>query len=205
MDRTYWENYYKKHSFPAPPSLFAEFVSREHLNPGMHLIELGCGNGRDSVFFARNGVSVRGLDQVEAEIEFLNGKYAHENLEFVAGDFTRLVPSGTCDCVYSRFTLHSVSEEDELRVLKWAHSVLNERGLFCIEVRSVNDPKLQDGDRISPHENVVDGHYRRYFDLEKFKDRLIGHGLKIVFAEERTGFAPYGSEDPPVVRVVAQK
>ncbi len=205
MDKQYWENYYQEHSFPAPPSLFAEFISREYVQSGMRMIELGCGNGRDSVFFARNGVLVRGIDQAETEIRFLNEKYARKNLEFVIGDFTQLVPSDTFDCIYSRFTLHSVSEEDELRVLNWARAVLNAGGLFCIEVRSVNDPKLQLGERVSENENIVDGHYRRYVDISAFSKKMISLGFEMVYAEESTDFAPYKDENPPVVRIVVAR
>jgi len=204
MDKTYWEHYYKKHAIPVAPSLFAEFISTEYLEPGMRLIDLGCGNGRDSVFFARGGVLVRGVDQVDEEITFLNNSYAHEQLEFAAENFTRLKTDNVFDCIYSRFTLHSVSEEDELRVLEWVSASLAEGGVFCVEVRSMNDPKLQEGERISDYENIVDGHYRRYFDRRTFKERLHERGFTIVFSEERTGFAPYGSEDPPVIRVVAK-
>lgn len=205
MDKAYWEHYYKEHAVPAAPSLFAEFVSTEYLEPGMRLIELGCGNGRDSVFFARKGVSVRAVDQVDEEIAFLNNSYAHEKLEFAIENFTKLKTDNIFDCVYSRFTLHSVPVEEELRVLEWANASLVEGGVFCVEVRSINDPKLQEGDRVSDCENIVDGHYRRYLDLHAFKERLLGLGFAVLFSEERTGFAPYGSEDPPVIRVVAKK
>jgi len=205
MDKTYWENYYKEHNRPAAPSLFAEAILKEYVSPGFRLVELGCGNGRDSVFFAQNGVIVCGVDQVDAEVKFLNDTYAHDQLGFVAGDFTRLDLGGAFDCVYSRFTLHSVSEEDELRVLEWAYHHLNDGGLFCIEVRSANDPKLQDGERVSKNENIVDGHYRRYVDLSAFTQKLTALSFELVSAEECVGFAPYGDEDPPVIRVVVKK
>lgn len=205
MDKEYWMNYYKVHNAPGQPSLFAKFVCEEYLSSGGSLLELGCGNGRDSVFFSGKGLSVLAVDQVESEIIFLNNTYAHEGLAFSAGDFTRLDIEGSFDCVYSRFTLHSVPEEDERRVLKWAYGHLNDGGLFCIEVRSVNDPKLQGGEQVSDNENIVDGHYRRYFDLKNFRARLMDRGFTVLYAEEKSGFAPFGDEDPPVVRVIAQR
>jgi len=205
MDKTYWENYYRKHSRPDAPSLFAEFVLGHYLKPSARLIEMGCGNGRDSVFFSRNGVQVLGVDQVNSEIEFLNKTYANENLEFGVGDFTRMEVGEMYDCVYSRFTLHSIPEDDELMVLKWVFSSLNEGGLFFIEVRSVNDPKLQEGERISDCENIVDGHYRRYIELDGFFERLSALGFEGVYQAEEIGFAPYASENPPVIRVVVKR
>jgi len=205
MDKTYWENYYRKHSRPDAPSLFAEFVLGHYLKPGARLIEMGCGNGRDSVFFAQNGISVCGVDQVDGEVAFLNDTYAQVGLSFMVGDFTRLNIEEVFDCVYSRFTLHSVSEEDEARVLGWAHKNLSAGGVLCVEIRSINDPKLQHGERISENENIVDGHYRRYVDLPKFRQKLIDLDFDIIFSEESPGFAPYKGEDPPVIRIVAKK
>jgi tRNA1(Val) A37 N6-methylase TrmN6 len=60
------------------------------LEEGKKLIELGCGNGRYSVFFCKNNINVVAVDQVDSEIEFLNENYANENIEFVCDDFTNL-------------------------------------------------------------------------------------------------------------------
>lgn len=205
MDKSYWESYYKEHEKPSAPSRFAEFIAKEYLEPGMKLVELGCGNGRDSVFFAQHEIFVRGVDQAESEIRFLNSTYAHSFLEFIAADFTRLEADVLPDCIYSRFTLHSISEEDELRVLKWAKDSLAEGGILCVEVRSINDSKLQDGERISLCENIVDGHYRRYLKLAAVEKQLIQLGFEVVYAEESINFAPFGNENPPVIRVVVKK
>ena len=50
-DTEYWNKYYEKNSAPVEPSLFAKYVAEE-LQPGKTLLELGCGNGRDSLFFS---------------------------------------------------------------------------------------------------------------------------------------------------------
>ena len=206
MDKEYWDKYYASHRVPDQPSLFAQFVFNDYLSKkGGNLLELGCGNGRDSLYFSRQGISVLAVDQVESEIAFLEKEKTGEHLRFQSGDFTALALDEKFGCVYSRFTLHSIREEEECKVLKWCYDHSLPDGLFCIEARSVGDPKLLAGDRVSENENIVDGHYRRYFNLKAFKGRLESEGFSILYAEEKTGFAPFGDEDPPVVRIVATR
>ena len=181
-DKSYWEQYYKKNPNPVEPSTFARFTSG-FLHPGNSLIELGCGNGRDSVFFAQNNLNVTAIDQVESEMDYLNHKYSLYNLDFKADDFTRLTSDKSYDYVYSRFTLHSINEEAEARVLKWIGSNLKDQGYFFLEVRSINDPMFQKGEKISDNENVTT-HYRRYLNLEDTINKIEKCGLKIIYQLE---------------------
>jgi tRNA1(Val) A37 N6-methylase TrmN6 len=51
-DKEYWENYYKKNFKLSEPSTFIHFAS-SYIKNNKKLIELGCGNGKDSIFFQR--------------------------------------------------------------------------------------------------------------------------------------------------------
>lgn len=202
-DKSYWEQYYKKNPNPVDPSTFAKFTSG-FLHPDKSLIELGCGNGRDSVFFANNGINVTAVDQVETEMEYLNQKYSLYNLDFIADDFTNLTTENSYDYIYSRFTLHSINEEAEYRVLKWISTQLNKNGLFFLEVRSINDPMFHKGEKISNTENVTT-HYRRYLDFEDTIKKIEKNGLAIVYKLESQGLSVYKEDDPMLIRIVAKK
>ena len=72
MNKEYWEIYYSKHREPNKPSSFALFCVN-YVKAGCTLIELGCGNGRDSIFFSREvDLSVIAVDQCQEELWFLN-------------------------------------------------------------------------------------------------------------------------------------
>ena len=88
-DKKYWTEYYAKNSTPTNASTFAEFVLPE-LEENKCLIELGCGNGRDSIFFAQNNLNVIALDQVQEEVDYLNENHKEDNITFVCDDFTNL-------------------------------------------------------------------------------------------------------------------
>ena len=148
-DKKYWSEYYSNNQKPTDASSFAVFV-QEKLEKGKTLIELGCGNGRDSVYFAGHGVNVIAVDQVDDEIDYLNENYAGDNLCFVCDDFTNLVETAddrikgnSFDYIYSRFTFHSINEGKEDRTLDWISEHLD--GLFFLEARSLKDPMFKKG------------------------------------------------------------
>ena len=42
-------------------------------------------------------------------------------------------------------------------------------------------------------------------DTRSLERSLERYGFRVEYAQERTGFAPYGNDDPPVIRIVAVK
>ena len=52
---------------------------------------------------------------------------------------------------------------------------------------------------------IYEDHYRRFIILEELVEILKWQGFKILFAGEQRGWAPYGKEDPIVIRIIAEK
>ena len=202
-DIEYWKTFYKNNTKPFEPSSFSKFILN-YLEKNKKLIELGCGNGRDSVFLSKYGLNVLGVDQVNSEIEFLNKEFKSDNLQFLCSDFSNLNLDSKFDYVYSRFTLHSIDENAENRVLDWVYNYLNKNGLFFVEARSINDTLYYSGTKISNNENFTD-HYRRYMDKDVFISKLEKLGMKIVYSIESNGLAIHKDEDPKIVRIISEK
>src|SRR2546423_1913614 len=55
------------------------------------LLELGCGNGNDSNYFAQNGHKVFATDFSEVAIENNRDKYKHKNLKFEVLDISKIL------------------------------------------------------------------------------------------------------------------
>lgn len=200
----FWENYYSNHQVPADESLFARFVI-PFLQPKTSVYELGCGNGRDSVFFASNDINITSFDQCSKEISFLKNKYISlTNLAFQQGDFTALGERDSVNNIYSRFSLHSVNKAKEIQTLNWAYKTLNSNGLFFIEVRSVFDELCGEGEEVAKNAYVTD-HYRRFLEIDNFAMRIEDAGFNILYKIQSKGFAPHGDEDPVVIRIIGQK
>jgi tellurite methyltransferase len=206
MDKDYWEAFYAMQNKELKPSLFANYVVEKIAKEQDKLIELGCGNGRDAILFANNQLNVIAVDQCKSEIDFLSHTYRKlENIQFKHKDFTRLTNEQKFDIVYSRFTLHSISSEQE--VLKWAYKNLESQGFFCIEARGQKNEIYGKGEPVEGEKDayILDNHYRRFINIELLSAELEDIGFTIKLAEEKKGFAPFNGENETYLRVIACK
>ncbi len=201
---TYWERYYNEHRDPTHCSPFASFVL-PFLKEGKKIVELGCGNGRDSIFFAKENINVLAVDQCKEELDYLNSKFeAVNHLKFMDGDMTNLPPIPDVQYLYSRFTIHAIDQEAEKRLIEWSAENLNKNGLFFIEVRSVKDELCGKGEALGNNAYFTD-HYRRFIVQAELEQSLTKSGFDILYSLESNGLAVYKTEDPVVIRLIAQK
>lgn len=209
MDKIYWESYYKLLNGNLEPSSFAEYVASDVIKKQHRtLIELGCGNGRDAIYFANKNINVLAIDQCEYEVDLLKNSYKQlDNLVFKSGDFSKLKNDNQFDIVYSRFALHSVSKEQEVRTLNWAYDNLNTNGYFCIEVRGQKNEIYQMGEMVTDEKNafIFDGHYRRFLNFNELCFSLREIGFNIEHASEEKGFAPFRGMNETYIRVISKK
>lgn len=209
MDKNYWKNIYSKQSEDEKPSLFAIFVTEEIGVEGKNVVELGCGNGRDAIFFANaNAAQVEAVDQCENIIELLQLRYRQvENLNFQCCDFTCMENHGPYDIVYSRFTLHSISKAQQHDVIQWAYRNLRSGGKLCIEVRGQRNEIFQVGQPVKdePDAFILNDHYRRFLNFELFCEELRACHFLIDYAKEQKGFAPYNGQDETYIRIIASR
>ena len=129
------------------------------------------------------------------------------NTEFICADFVNQPdPHGNgYDYAYSRFTIHSINQTQERVLLRSIFGALRHGGKFFVEVRSIHDPLFGRGEALERNAFFYDTHYRRFIVLDELKTGLQEFGFQIEYAQEKIGFAPYGNDDPPVIRIVAKK
>jgi bifunctional enzyme CysN/CysC len=197
----HWESYYGTTVGSLEPSPFALAVA-EFLGDTVDVIEVGCGNGRDSAYIESLGHRVVAIDASHAAVNLARRVHRGTRVEFHAGVLAEFASDWTksFDILYSRFVIHAMTELEELALLRDAHEVLRPGGLLLIECRSINDPLAREGEVLSPTERVA-GHYRRFIVLEDFLDRLAAEGFTVEQYVEAQGLAPHGHEDPVVIRV----
>lgn len=208
-DVEYWNLYYASQPDINKPSLFA-VEAFKRMQQGKSVLELGCGNGRDSIFFAQNGLNVIGIDASDKAIRDLKRNYIEKGdlpIQFVCDDFvcSTVLFQTSYDYCYSRFSLHAITENQELTILQNIYNSLNPGGLFFIEVRSINDDIFGKGDAIARNSFVYNGHFRRFIVMEELIGHLKDVGFYIDYAVEKRGFAPFENSDPPIIRVIAKK
>ena len=206
-DREYWNQYYlSKEGQISKPSGFAEFIS-QYLNPNKCLLELGCGNGRDSIYFLNLGLKVIGIDASDYIIKRLQHEFNdNHNADFIYDDFVQYRPNDKMkfDYVYSRFTLHAISELQEDILLKNIREYVEDDGIFFIEARTVKDSLYGKGVCVNKNAFIYDKHYRRFIDANEFKLKLKIMNYEIIFFEEKTGFSKTEYSDPVLMRCIAR-
>lgn len=203
--QAHWGDYYSKAKVPVEPSPFAREVAGQ-LATGSRLLEVGCGNGRDSAFFWSEGHRVVALDASEAAVELARTAHGPTDIDFRHGPLPQVAPAleQGFDAIYSRFVLHAMPLREEEELLDAASALLREGGRLYVECRSINDPMARLGEVISPTERIH-GHYRRFIVKDELVERLTSRGFQIVSVVESGGLARHGDDDPTVIRIVASR
>jgi SAM-dependent methyltransferase len=210
----YWNAFYAgRHPDIENPSSFARAVLAR-LEPEQLLFELGCGNGRDALFFAAQGQRVVACDRSAVAISLLNDRADldkfHHRPRFLQADFAELhrvydKSHEPIDAIYSRFTLHAVPADVQTAALAWSAEHLRPGGQLLVEVRSVKGSLYGKGEPAERDAFIHDGHYRRFLRVEELTDEVAGLGLDIVEAIEAAGLAVYKDDDPVLIRLTARK
>ena len=204
MDKNYWNNYYAENNQSQEPTSFAKSII-EKLPDKSKLMELGCGNGRDSYYFAENGHLVTACDQSEVIINSVS-KNDSNNPNFLVKDIKNLSKSfnESFDVVYARFVLHALDESESRRALEWTFQHLNKGGLFFSESRSIKDSIFGDGTKAGERVFKTD-HHRRFLNKNELVKDLTNIGFSIEDVIEEKDLAIYKDSDPVVIRIIARK
>ena len=208
--RLYWNNVYKKDSseIPMECSSFAKFVSQK-FKPGSTLLELGCGNGRDALFFVKHAciTSVTAVDLSETAIEKIE-RLKTLSLTCHVQDLGNLPKSfgKFFTYIYSRFSLHSISKDVASSVLKWSFENLESGGTLYIEARSIKDPLYGTGTPVKGERDAwINTHYRRFIRLDELKEELENLGFIIDYCIESNNLSIHKQDNPILIRVFASK
>ena len=205
-DQAYWNVYYTVHTGQSEePSEFAKSIV-DKMIVGRHLLELGCGNGRDSLFFLKNGLKVTAVDASDVAINSLvELTKGNPSASFVCDDFVKCksVYQGHYDYIYSRFTLHAISEEQEDELLINIRNAMEKHTILFIEARTVHDTLFGRGRPAGRNAYFQDGHYRRFIDTDRFRKKLERLGYMTLSLIEDIGFSKTQDSDPVLMRCIA--
>src|SRR5919198_4613204 len=161
-----WNKVYKSDNsfFGEEPSNFA-LLSFNHMNANnvKKVLELGAGHGRDTIFFASNGIEVDALDYSSVAIDILNNIAKEKQLLVIKSqtfDVRNLLPfaDGYFDAVYSHMLFNMRFSEDELNfVFSEIRRVLKPEGLSFFSVRNHHDKSYGKGIEVDEGIYEIDG------------------------------------------------
>lgn len=151
----------------------------------INILELGAGQGRDSVFFAKQGCKVTALDYTEAGLISINNKISKLGLErkltTVKHDIRKPLPfaDNYFDICYSSmlFCMALITMELEFLVREITR-ILKPAGYCVYSVRHTGDPHFGKGIHRGENMYEVDGFIVHFFDKEKI--RQLSNGFNII-------------------------
>jgi ubiquinone/menaquinone biosynthesis C-methylase UbiE len=119
-----------------PNDILVRMLQRLEVNP-CRVIDLGCGEGRDAIFLARNGFKVLGVDVSHAALQRARERARQEGVEcrFLERDVTTLrgVPDRSFDFAINMGCLHMMPDKDSRsRHLARVFEVLRPSGWFLL-------------------------------------------------------------------------
>ena len=122
---------------PEEASGFAEWV-HARLAPETTIIDVGFGNARDSLWFARHGSPVRGYDFAESAVDAAQQRASAESLDarFYDAAAVKQVADSSTASIYGRFLIHSLTDEGRLNLFDLAPTGLGDAGSLYLEFRT---------------------------------------------------------------------
>lgn len=192
----YWNNFYKKFSIQKE-SNFAKFVIK-HTIKNKTLIDIGCGNGRDTLFFIKKNIKALGIDKSITAISRNKNKKNFKNIN-IFKNYKKI--NQKFDYIYARFFIHTISKGEELVFLKIMRHLSKSNSTVFLEYRTDKDTLIQKGLKISENERVY-GHYRRFINVKNFCQNLKKFKFKILYCKQSTNFSKFKNEKPHICRLI---
>lgn len=206
--KLHWNKLHKQNVLKAysdNPTDFA--IEAAKLFPGnATVLELGCGLGNDSAYFAKNDHNVIGTDFSDEVIK--QNKYRYKNIEklqFQVFDMSKMpypFRNNNFDVVYTRLSLHYFDDKTTRNMINEINRLLEQDGLLFYLCKSNKDPLYGKGKKIEKDMFELNRHVRHFFSEDYSRD-LLKDKFKILKLE--SGTEDFYGEKSGYIKVVAKK
>jgi SAM-dependent methyltransferase len=184
MSSEVWDKVYKSDStfFGEEPSSFALLCfNHMKMNNAKKVLEIGTGHGRDTTFFASNGIEVEALDYSVIAVEILDQIAKEKRLPIKSQVFDVRNPlpftDAYFDAVYSHMLLNMHFSLGELHfIFSEIRRVLKPKGLNFFSVRNHNDKSYGKGVKIDKGIYDINGFQIRFFAEKEIRDLAATQG-----------------------------
>ncbi len=169
------------------------------------ILELGCGVGRDAVFFAEKGHQVTATDSSKVVIKQDDEHFADSGVKFLTLDMQQRFPydDRTLSVVYANLSLHYYSDSKTREIIKEITRVLKPNGIVAFACKSVDDFHHGSGEEVEKDIFVSStGHVRHLFTISYAREILEDlFSIEHIDAIEEK----YNNEQTNILRCIARK
>ena len=187
--RNIWNKVYSEDSsfFGEGPSDFAKKCYEYFIqNNVKKILELGCGQGRDTIFFSSNGLEVYAVDSSIIAIECIQ-KFNQMNNQLINANCIEAklgLPfiDNYFDAIYSHmFYNMNFTNKDLDFLFQESNRVLKANGLLYFSVRGDEDELFNSRYKMDKNEDIyeINGFQIRFFSIEKIKSLLSSFHFKV--------------------------
>ena len=179
-ERNVWNKNWAAWKEGLKPSSFAEKAFKLIKIKDMHdVLDLGCGKGRNSLFFAANGLNVTAMDISDEALKTVENLH-HPKIRTVCADISEAdLESERYDAVFACLSLHYFGDAVTRIIVDKVYRSLRAGGLFFIRCKSVKDKAYGIGEKVG-EDMYFDGWTRHFFRPEYMADVLSGFETSVV-------------------------
>lgn len=137
-DSEWWDKFYANKEKPVPFFIngpdenLVSYMDSAFAKRGK-VLDIGCGNGRNSIYLTKNGFEVEGIDFSKSSIEWARQNAAENavNVNFINQSiFTFEAESKSYDYIYDGGCIHHIKPHRRNQYLKKIHELLKDDGYY---------------------------------------------------------------------------
>lgn len=206
--KKYWEVKhirYSKKDWIDKPTIFAKFALPYFPKNGK-ILDLGCGQGQDSRFFANKNYEVVATEYSEKAVEFAQLKdVVNKNVSYVVHNLKDKFPfeGNFFDVVYSHLSIQFFDDKVTDQIFNESKRVLKNGGIIAILVNSLTDPEVEKSKFLYDDlYEAPDGLVKRFFSTKSLS-RFVEDKFETIILDSKG--ETYKDETKTLIRYIGKK
>ena len=172
QDKNFWNANWADWEEDFTPSPFAQkALALIKVKDFCDILDLGCGKGRNSLFFASHGLNVTAMDISDEALKVVD-RLRHPKIKTVCADLATVdLGMQKYDAIFACLSLHYFNDMTTRQIIQKIHRALKSRGVFFIRCKSIKDRFYGIGEKIG-QDMFFDDLIRHFFRPEYMRDIL---------------------------------